>query len=115
MTYVHPEIRALMALDSDDWPRIRFAPDGDAWGWAMGHSFAISANLYARRWVVPAKWKYRNPWAPEHERGIIAETWPDSEYSNLIDAGAIGANDLRRAGNVLNRYCRILVRGGKDY
>ena len=80
----------------------------------MGHSFAISDNLYVRRWYIPSAWEYRNPWPPEHVLEQL-EDWPASEYDWLIVRGMIGEADLIRAGNVLSRYCRRLVRAGKDY
>lgn len=110
---IHPEIRALMALASGD---------GDVWGFAMSHSFAISENLYAYGEDIPAEWQFRDPWPADYRRAEIEDDdentgrhWPDCEYSSLYRAGEITGDDLRHAGNVLSRYCRRLVWAGKDY
>ena len=109
VTYVHPEIRALWSLDMGS----------DRRGSAKSHAFGISETLYAYGEEIPAAWGFRDPWPVDYRRELLESDddaeWPDSEYADMLRVGDITGDDLRRAGNVLNRYCRRLVRAGKDY
>lgn len=108
---MNKEIRELIALDSGDY---------DQWGWANSHMFAIYDVLYANGEGVPASWEYVNPWPRDRvleglDASRLAEEWPGHEYLWLYDGEEITADDLRRAGEVLIRYLRLLKRAGKDY
>ena len=102
--------------------------DGDQWGWAMGHFFAVADTLHHMDANIPYRWHYGHgaacrgaleTLAEERANGVAPEDsgapWPDTEYLRFMDAGELGAAVLTYAGSVLDRYCGRLVRAGKDY
>lgn len=95
--------RSLLALDSGI---------GDECGWALGHHFGIAEVLYANGERLPASWEFR-PGAGSGQ--VDSEQWPDSEWAEMLDSGAVSADDLRHVGDVLARYCAVLRHAGRDY
>ena len=100
---MNASIRELIQQDLDD---------GDAWGSAMLHWFAISGWLHRLGHTTPPEWEYLPGMAVMDED---PEEWPDSEYGSLWAAGEFDVDDLIQAGNVLCRYVAILDRAGHSY
>lgn len=94
---------ALSLARQDDWY--------DGWGTLMQHRFGIAEALYHAGDSLPAEWQFRHGAAS----GCLAD-WPDSEYRWMLsETGQVSADQLRYAGNVLDRLARLYVRAGKDY
>lgn len=78
----------------------------DSWGWAMGCWFSIAAEAWKRNLEIPHQWKYQ-PGASNDPRD------PESyEYAYCIEASD---DELIEAGNILERYLRLLKKQGYDY
>lgn len=101
---MHRAAKDLLALDSGM---------GDEWGWCMGHWFGVAETLYVSGESIPSAWAYRAGAGVDVES--VEETWPDSEWFALLDAGSVTADDLRHVGNVLTRYALRLERAGLNY
>ncbi len=99
---LHPEIKSLMRLDFDP---------GDPWGSAMSHWFAIAGTLYREGMATPEEWRY-HPGLFEQED---PRDWPATEYAEMLARGQVTLADVLTAGQVMDRYVRILVRVGRDY
>lgn len=87
---------------------------GDTWGASMGALFGICDALRVAGEDIPASWQYRPG------MGASDELSPDEDYEAIViteavDAGALTWDDVRRAGDVLNRYTHILERAGRSY
>lgn len=85
---------------------------GDLYGSAMQQWFGISSALHVRGEDIPAEWCFRP--------GACLRTVDDLEDSDrwfweLLETGEATADDLRTAGNVLQRYVRVLERYGHTY
>ena len=94
---------ALALARQDDWY--------DGWGTLMSHWFGIAEALYHAGEDIPAVWQFRH--SPIQD---CVSDWPDSEYRWMLsETGQVTADQLRYAGNVLDRLARLYVRAGKDY
>lgn len=80
----------------------------DPWGHAMGAWFDIANELWYRRAAIPEHWEYRpaGPYARDPRE-------PGSAWYSV--ARESKTRDLRRMGNLLERYTRILKLKGEDY
>lgn len=88
---------------------------GDQWGESMGAWFDI-AHALEHYDAVPFDWEYRD--SPichglephpsgQNDQAIMLTEW--------LDDGTVTVDDLVTAGNVLNRYIRLLKHQGRDY
>jgi len=100
-----PQARSLLTLDSGD---------GDPWGWALGHHFAIADLLFTFGEDIPEAWQFR-PGARAYREADLEDSWPDSEWLDLYRSEMVTADELRHVGNVLARYTRLCVLHGLDY
>src|ERR1044072_682131 len=88
----------------------------DPWGWAIGHHFAIAETLYRAGEWIPATWEYRPGMGVEQgEAPDESDDWSAALLYEMFDDDEIDGDDLRHAGNVLARYCRLCVAQGLDY
>lgn len=85
---------------------------GDLWGSTMAHRFGIAHALSHFGADVPSAWQYRDAMGCSD---IDSEEYPDSEYAQALESGAINADKLTAWGDVLARYSDLLRHCGKDY
>ena len=93
----------------------RWNESGDAWGDAMGAWFSIAAVLTIETEDVPATWQYRPGASVFREEDLRADDDMAGYLLNEYREGVFSADDLRHAGNVLNRYTTMLRNAGRDY
>lgn len=95
--------------------------DGDRWGWALGHHFDIAEVMYGLGSEIPDAWDYQPSPALRESRGTddyaehVGNDWIFDELTTGLSEGLWSTDDLRHAGNVLHRYCRVLRIAGLDY
>lgn len=85
---------------------------GDPYGSAMGAWFGISSALHVRGETIPAGWEFR-PAPGLHDVGDLEDS--DLWYWELLETGEATADDLRSAGNALQRYRALLEVHGRTY
>ena len=78
---------------------------GDPWGTTMSAWFDIAEILYCRGDNIPPEWEFRpSPLIYDLSGGYLVE-----ELSEL------SSDTLRKLGNLLSRYTRILKFYGRNY
>jgi hypothetical protein len=110
---LEPGVNAVIRAD------LRMYSDGDAWGDTMSAWFSIADVLYVTGEELPNAWKYRQPRSEE----TVLENMHDPDNGDSlaqdlllgVGDGTVSANDLRHAGNVLDRYASILTAQGRNY
>ena len=102
---MHKEIReALRQYDT-----------GDAWGDTWSAWFAIAGVLDIQGEDVPDSWRYRPATSLQTEAGLRKDNDMAGYLIDEFEARLFDAEDLRRAGNVLERYVDMLRNAGRDY
>lgn len=86
---------------------------GDPYGSAMSAWFGIASALHVRGETIPAGWEFRP--SPMLHTVDDLEDYPDLEIWEVLEAGEASADDMRRAGDVLTRYVRLLEHCGRTY
>lgn len=89
----------------------------DPWGDSLGVFFGIAEALYRDCEDIPAHWQYRaSPMiVPGEPRGEDDDSWPECEIEQLYADGYVTADELRHAGNVVERYLNLVKMAGLDY
>lgn len=98
---------------------LRMDDDGDPWGTAMSHAFAIAEALHHRQYTswenenaanyALMQWRFRHSPVSDGPECSEFAAWPCDEYRRW------STRRLIRTGRVINRYLDLLVRHGKDY
>jgi len=77
----------------------------DSWSWSMSCFFAVTSEMFYRGLNIPAKWQYTP----------LIDVYGDSRdkecYEFEFCKNATGT-DLEHAGQILDRYTRLLKQAG---
>lgn len=98
---------------AEDW-------EHDPWGVALNLAFDICEVIDAAEGHTPARWDYHRGASPVPSLESLAfmegeESWGASFLAQAVLDGEITTNDLIYAGDVLNRYTRLLDAAGRSY
>lgn len=98
---------------------LEYGYSGDVWADTMGAWFDIADVLYVSGNDIPAHWEYNQPWPSETVESTMFDPDQGSVFAQttMLDLrdGSLTADDLRQAGDVLERYSRILKAQGRSY
>lgn len=91
---------------------VREDDDGDSWGTCMMHWFGIANTIHGYIGETPAEWRYR---PGLFVNDVLTDEWPDREYAEAYRDERLSVEQLLYAGNVLERWSRMLDRAGRSY
>ena len=88
-------------------------PNGDPWGSSMGAHFSAAHALEHADEDIPHEWGYRDSIACH---GFDTdEDYEAIAITAAVQDGRLTWEDVRRIGDVLHRYERLLERAGRSY